>query len=216
MTAVLSLTAQLVIGGITGLTFFFIDTGKTTEESSENDFLVPILTMELIVQAIELFWYSVVVLYYKEIITWTRYVDWAVTTPVMLVTTALFFLHRRRRRGETDDDTHLMPGETSIMLSFNMLMLSLGFSAETGLIPVDIAVLAGGLCLLVSYYVLFTFLDPEDVLSVILFSTMLLVWSLYGVAAILSYEKKNISYNLLDIVSKNFYGLFFFVYVVSV
>ena len=36
------------------------------------------------------------------------------------------------------------------------------------------------------------------------------VWSLYGVAAVMPMTIKNISYNFLDIVSKNFYGLYLF------
>jgi hypothetical protein len=34
------------------------------------------------------------------------------------------------------------------------------------------------------------------------------VWSLYGVAAIMPYYWKNIGYNILDIFSKNFFGLY--------
>ena len=36
------------------------------------------------------------------------------------------------------------------------------------------------------------------------------IWSLYGVAAVLPTIPKNLSYNVLDIISKNFYGLFIY------
>jgi bacteriorhodopsin len=39
---------------------------------------------------------------------------------------------------------------------------------------------------------------------------MFIVWSLYGVAAILPFFIKNISYNILDIFAKNFFGLFLY------
>ena len=42
---------------------------------------------------------------------------------------------------------------------------------------------------------------------------LLIVWSLYGFAALLGTKNKNISYNLLDIVAKNFYGLFIYFYI---
>ena len=31
---------------------------------------------------------------YREIKTWTRYLDWFLSTPIMLVSTAFFFRHR--------------------------------------------------------------------------------------------------------------------------
>jgi bacteriorhodopsin len=34
------------------------------------------------------------------------------------------------------------------------------------------------------------------------------VWSIYGIAALFPYKEKNISYNILDLFSKNFFGLF--------
>ena len=40
-------------------------------------------------------WYRVAVWTARTIYTWTRYVDWFVSTPAMLVSTALFFHHRR-------------------------------------------------------------------------------------------------------------------------
>jgi hypothetical protein len=45
---------------------------------------------------------------------------------------------------------------------------------------------------------------------------MFVVWSLYGIAALLPTLQKNISYNGLDIIAKNFYGLFIFYYIVMV
>ena len=49
-----------------------------------------------------------------------------------------------------------------------------------------------------------------------LFNFLLGVWSMYGVAAILPIKMKNISYNLLDIVAKNFYGLYIYYKILEV
>ena len=43
-----------------------------------------------------------------------------------------------------------------------------------------------------------------------LFNVLLSLWSLYGIAALLPVKPKNISYNMLDIIAKNFYGLFIY------
>ena len=39
------------------------------------------------------------------------------------------------------------------------------------------------------------------------------IWSLYGVAALLKIREKNTMYNMLDVVSKNFYGLLIYAYI---
>ena len=45
-------------------------------------------------------------------------------------------------------------------------------------------------------------------LGTTLFWYFVIVWGLYGVAACLSYKLKNVSYNILDLFAKNFFGLF--------
>jgi len=41
-----------------------------------------------------------------------------------------------------------------------------------------------------------------------IFFLMFFIWGLYGIAAIFNYKIKNTFYNILDIFSKNFFGLF--------
>ena len=49
-----------------------------------------------------------------------------------------------------------------------------------------------------------------------LFKFLVVVWGLYGIAAMTDIKSKNIAYNLLDIVSKNFYGLFIYYYILHI
>ena len=39
---------------------------------------------------------------------------------------------------------------------------------------------------------------------------MFVIWTLYGIAFLFNYKYRNVSYNILDIFSKNFYGLYIF------
>ena len=39
---------------------------------------------------------------------------------------------------------------------------------------------------------------------------LLIIWSLYGFAFLLNANEKNIIYNILDIFSKNFFGLYLY------
>ena len=42
----------------------------------------------------------------------------------------------------------------------------------------------------------------------VIFFLMASIWSIYGIAALFNFKIKNAFYNILDIFSKNFYGLF--------
>jgi len=43
-----------------------------------------------------------------------------------------------------------------------------------------------------------------------LYKFLFIVWGLYGIAAMFPNIEKNISYNILDIIAKNFYGLYIY------
>ena len=49
-----------------------------------------------------------------------------------------------------------------------------------------------------------------------LYKFLVSVWSMYGIAAMMPANIKNVSYNLLDIVSKNFYGLYIYYKILQV
>ena len=203
-SAVASLAVQVVVGAVT-LAGIFVPLPK----SDRNDLRV-IFGLELGSQVVEFVYYLLVVCRYRTILTWTRYVDWVISTPVMLVSTALFFCHRR------EVDLEWADGRLLAVLGLNWLMLAFGFALEVSrAIPPIVALSLGGLAFVGSFTVLALFVAPTDALSVGLFSAMYVVWALYGVAAGLDEVPKNVSYNALDVVSKNFYGLFLFVYALT-
>ena len=43
--------------------------------------------------------------------------------------------------------------------------------------------------------------------QIIMYSFFVIIWSLYGVAALLPYNEKNTMYNILDLFAKNFFGI---------
>lgn len=200
-TAVFSLIAQLIIGGFTSIGFFV---------NKDEDVSI-VFALELVSQAVEFLWYLVVVCRYRKISTWTRYIDWVLSTPVMLVSTVLFFLHRTR----TSYSVFLQSGRFYMLLSLNWLMLSFGFAMELTTFPKFAGLLLGSGALAGSFATMGTYVNWHDDVSVALFSIMLVIWALYGVAAALPYTPKNVGYNGLDVVSKNFYGLFLTVYVIT-
>ena len=64
-----------------------------------------------------------------------------------------------------------------------------------------------------SFYLIYDNYAKHTEIGKNLFIFLVSVWSLYAVAALLGVSAKNTMYNLLDIVSKNFYGLFIYYYI---
>jgi bacteriorhodopsin len=201
-SAVWSLSAQLILGAFTTVGLFIV----VPKEKTHND-LLPIFALELSSQVVEFAWYCVVVCKYREITTWTRYIDWFLSTPVMLLSAVLFFLHR----SGTSYDVFWHSGRLYVIVMFNWLMLSFGFAMELSTIPRLVGLSFGIAMLIASFSVMASFLHGDQ-LSNGLFVFMFLVWVLYGVAAAFPYTEKNVAYNALDVVSKNFYGVFLTVY----
>ena len=163
------------------------------------------LILEGVSQVSEFSWYAAVVCFYKEIVTWTRYIDWAWSTPLMIITACFFFLHRR---GMSLEISSALVGS----LLFNQAMLGFGLAGEWGYLSWKTSVFFGSLYLVASFTLLGTYVDDSDPFSVAFYWSMYVVWGLYGVAFLFPYLYKNISYNYLDVISKNVFGLVLSVY----
>ena len=213
-----SLAAQVLFTGVT--------CGALIIPSGRYGILTAIAILETAAQAIEFAWYALAVFRYREIRTWTRYIDWYLSTPTMLVSTIAFLIFLRRRR--QDDQMEIPMGAVFdifdasnrapviAILILNALMLSFGLAVERGAMSQGRGLILGTLSFIGSFYFLFGYFAIYSPTGVALFAFMFTVWSLYGLCATLPEDSKNISYNLLDIVSKNFYGVFIFGYALSV
>lgn len=174
-----------------------------------------IAALETVSQVVEFSYYMYLVLFVREIRTWTRYLDWAISTPSMLVSLMAFFAYLGDETLGIDDifrGSLLVP--SLLVLGFNWAMLLFGFLMERGLLPALTSIAFGMVCFAVSFAVLFAFFARHSGgIGVASFLFTYVVWGLYGVAALGSANVKNIAYNMLDILSKNFYGVFLFVYI---
>lgn len=169
-----------------------------------------LLILEGSVQLVELFFYLYIVrtldshMSLKSMAA-KRYVDWVVTTPVMLITLAAYFT------GETSIPfVEFWKANSSRLLSMmalNELMMVFGFLGELGFLPLSLAALAGFLAFALAFRVLYSFVNPTG-RFVVIFWVVAVVWAVYGVAYMFPPHAKNITYNFLDLVAKNFFGIF--------
>jgi bacteriorhodopsin len=139
-------------------------------------------------------------------ITQTRYVDWAITTPMMLLTLCIFLsMHSKV--------PIRIATMASILLS-NYLMLYVGYLGEVRTLSRITATFIGFLALIFIFAIFyFNFVShcSHGACSVF-FSVYVIIWSIYGIAYHFSEEYKNIAMNILDCVAKCFVGLGLWLY----
>ena len=206
ISGVVSLIIQLVVGIVDYLAL-------KIEIDSKDQLLKDLLTVELIVQIIEFIFYVWLIYYFNKAsrnITPFRYVDWAVTTPLMLITLSAFLQHDGTASNRLSD--FLLNHTASIVqiVLLNAAMLLCGLIGEFGYLSHYASTALGFIPFALNFkYIKDTFLpSSEDVFKNAVFYWFVFFWSLYGVFAVMNYTTKNTGYNILDIFSKNFFGLF--------
>ena len=215
-SAYFSLILQLIIG-IICIFGIFIPLKK------KDNVLTDILILETIVQFIEFTFYFWLIIQFSKInyeVTFVRYFDWFITTPTMLISIIIFMIYQNSLN-ETNNDPinfykEFIENMNTIVyiLLFNALMLIFGFLGEIKLLNKKLSFIFGFIFFFLSYYLIFSNYVNNNINNLFLFIINFILWSLYGIAYLFTYKNKNISYNILDIFSKNLNGLFLFFYII--
>ena len=176
----------------------------------QDEILRDILKVEVVVEFIELAFYIALIFFFKQIgntITPYRYIDWAFTTPLMLIT---LMAYMRGSTGRLTDFLSNNVGSIVTVCSLNALMLLSGFLGEIGLLPILLTTGLGFIPFATYFgYIYEEFVPDEDTdYKRTVFFWFVGFWALYGLFALLSYTAKNVSYNILDLFAKNFFGVF--------
>jgi bacteriorhodopsin len=217
-TIYVSIFLQIVTGAFT-ITGVFIDLPK------EDIILHDVIFLETIVQVIEFGFYVLLSFFLIKIsmsmVTPLRYLDWFITTPTMLISTIMFMEYKNRQKEKKEPTTatkFVKNNKENIIkiVLFNLLMLIFGIMGECGYMNIYLANIIGFVFFGLTFYTIYENYVLDEPTNKMLFTFMFSVWALYGVAALLPSLQKNISYNSLDIVAKNFYGLFIFYHIVQI
>jgi bacteriorhodopsin len=207
-----SVAVQLLTGGagLVGLTYTL---------PPEHAVLTQLLGLEMIVQFIELlFYFYFLATFQLNGLAAKRYFDWFISTPIMLFTMAAYFTYKNkedtRNKEENKEGLSLRDFYTVnqrplwIIFIANFLMLLFGYLGEIGTLGIGTAFTLGTGALLVSFYTLYDKFAKFSEESRLLFYVIFVLWSGYGGGFLLSSVAKNIVFNGLDILAKNFFGLF--------
>ena len=205
-SAVFSLVVQFVVGIINYKAL-------SIEVTSKEDFLKDLLKIELIVQIVEFIFYIWLFFYFHKVsqnITPFRYLDWSITTPLMLFTLSAFLSYDGNTKDTVVDFLSKNMSSIVKIVLLNATMLFFGLVSELGYLNPYVSTALGFIPFTLNFkYIKDTFLpSSEDKLKNALFYWFVSSWALYGVFALMNYTTKNTGYNILDIFAKNFFGLF--------
>jgi len=199
-----------VITGIIEIVSLFI------KVPSKFLFLKQMMFLEVFVQIIEGSFYIYWLYNFKNILNVTpkRYFDWAITTPTMLVNLIFYLIFLQRLDNDTTStlnffDLFNQEFYTIVtVLLLNWVMLLFGYLCEISVIPALVGVSFGFIPFLIYYYLIYKkyALLSEDGFKIFLY--FFIFWCLYGIVATLPYKLKNTCYNMLDLFSKNIFGIF--------
>ena len=228
-----SVYVSLVIQIITGVFDMFI---IFTHNTKKLLLLKSLLFLEVIVQAIEGTFYAWMVTLFSSIknVTPNRYFDWMITTPIMLFTLCIYLDYLRSEKHDEKEENEEKENEKKKTLDnfqnytlepiinafsknkntlipifiLNWMMLLLGYLGEIGIINNLTAVIYGFIPFIAYFIIIYNHYAKYTDLGKQLFYYFFIIWSIYGFAALMSYYWKNICFNVLDIFSKNFFGIF--------
>ena len=196
---------------MTTATITFIEAIRTKNPKIRN-----ILNLETCISVVAAFYYGLFVADLKEGVDYekinvTRYVDWSITTPIMLLVLVLALLYNNKR-GPMSFISFV------IILFLNYLMLGFGYVGEIGLLDKNWANTFGFIAFFALYYFIYDryIAGKNNKDNNILFGAFVFLWALYGVFYNMDSVARNVGYNILDLFSKCFVGIFFWAYFTGV
>ncbi len=197
---------------MTTATITFIEAIRTDDKKVRH-----ILNLETCISVVAAFFYSRFVSDFGEgeikfkKLNVIRYTDWAITTPIMILVLCLALLFN-------DNKGALSFGSFFIILVLNYLMLLSGYAGETGRVSRRSANIIGFgfFALMYGYIYKILISNSKNFDNKLLFSAFLVLWMGYGILYEYDDITKNVGYNVLDLFSKCFVGIFFWAYYTKV
>lgn len=175
------------------------------------------LALENVVQFIEGSFYLWFILFYLKNVDKTdiakyRYYDWVLTTPTMILSAIVYFQYNNLKYQDQEftllEFLNSDKNKVLELFGYNFGMLAFGYLQEIGLINIIISTFIGFGFFFMLFIQMYNYYVKQSSANYFIFYLMASIWSFYGIAALFKFKFKNACYNILDIFSKNFYGLF--------
>jgi bacteriorhodopsin len=137
-------------------------------------------------------------------ITKLRYIDWSITTPLMLITLCLVLAKNSK---QIIHFTTLF-----FIIILNYLMLGIGYYGVAHPQYKLLAMLGGFIPFFAMFYLIYVNYYGNKVANKILFYLYFVVWSMYGIVYMFPEVPKNVGMNILDLIAKCLIGIGLWMY----
>jgi bacteriorhodopsin len=197
---------------LTTATITFIEAMRTNDPTIRH-----IFNLETCISIVAGYFYSLFVSKVDEAeknntpINWSeitefRYIDWSITTPMMLLALSVVLGYN------SNTSVNFVYILTIIIL--NYFMLALGYLGEINIISRLQGLILGFFAFFAMFFIIFMkFLNSKyNLFNYVLYWTYFILWGIYGIAYMFQEEYKNIVMNVLDLKAKCLIGLFLWVY----
>jgi len=135
----------------------------------------------------------------------TRYLDWAITTPLMLLVFVNLLAHHQNHTPKFQ--------VYIVIILLNYFMLYTGYKGELLEDNNGYYVMSFMAFFLMFGIIYWLYVRPKYVrFNYILFFVYFVIWSMYGVVYKMDMRTRNIVYNVLDLIAKSFVGIGLWVY----
>ena len=190
------LVSYLVLLGYTSITF--IEALRTPSVNVRHIMNIE-TTVSVVASLVYGFFYEQVKTGKYDLKTFThlRYLDWVITTPLIILGLLLFY------------NQHLgaIPWQTyAAIVALDWGMIYAGFLGEQGTISKWSGFWGGFAFLFAIFYMIYTKCMPKGS-NPAAFFVFAFLWSMYGVAYMQNEETKNLMYNILDVNAKALFGV---------
>ena len=172
--------------------------GLTVTVSENHLLLKDILWLEFIVAIIEFCWYVFLIQKLpQEEMAKSRYYDWLISTPLMLVSIFSYLLYEEQLEKNSAQPVRLSTiikdySESIIQIIIsNFAMMSIGYLYEIGQIKRNVAFVYGFIFLLNTFTIIYKQAGSKSNRGIVVFLITFLLWSIYGIAFIMSTKIKN-------------------------
>jgi len=198
---------------------FLLTTGTITfieAMRTKNSKVRHILNLETCISIVAAFFYGKFIqkinkkkINYKDI-NINRYLDWFITTPIMLLVLCLAFLFNIGK--------NLNFYTFFKILVLNFSMLTFGYLGEIKKLKRNLSLIFGFISFFALYgYIYYKFIYKKKILdNIFLYWVFFIFWILYGVIYNFPEKLKNVIFNYLDLFAKCFVGIFFWAYFTGV
>lgn len=154
-----------------------------------------------------------------DVIMTKRYADWVITTNGLMISISLLYIYLNQQETKQQQKQVLEENNKKTLLNanaskfiplivYNNLMLLCGFMGEKGFISKTYSFSFGFFFFFMGFYSLFKEFAIYSQSSTNVFYIITTIWALYGFSHLLPELEKNVAYNILDLISKNLFGVF--------